>query len=81
MLVSVIITSYNYARYLERAIRSALNQSLPSNSFEVIVVDDCSTDESHLILDNYAEDVKVIKMGKNSGLSAARNTGIKKAKG
>ncbi len=81
MLVSVIITSFNYARYLERAIRSALNQSLPANSFEVIVVDDCSTDESHLILDNYAEDVKVIKMEKNSGLSAARNTGIKKAKG
>jgi glycosyltransferase involved in cell wall biosynthesis len=81
MLVSLIITSFNYARYLERAIRSALNQSLPSNSFEVIVVDDCSTDESHLILDNYAEDVKVIKMEKNAGLSAARNTGIKKAKG
>jgi glycosyltransferase involved in cell wall biosynthesis len=81
MLVSVIITSYNYARYLERAIRSALNQSLQSNSFEVIVVDDCSTDESHLILDNYADDVKLIKMEKNSGLSAARNAGIKKAKG
>jgi glycosyltransferase involved in cell wall biosynthesis len=81
MLVSVIITSYNYARYLERAIRSALNQSLPTKSFEVIVVDDCSTDESHLILDNYAEDVKVINMEKNSGLSAARNAGIKKAKG
>jgi glycosyltransferase involved in cell wall biosynthesis len=81
MLVSVIITSYNYARYLERAIRSALNQSLNTTSFEVIVVDDCSTDESHLILDNYAEDVKVIKLEKNSGLSAARNAGIKKAKG
>ena len=81
MLVSVIITSYNYARYLERAIRSALNQSLNTSSFEVIVVDDCSTDESHLILDNYAEDVKVIKLEKNSGLSVARNTGIKKAKG
>jgi glycosyltransferase involved in cell wall biosynthesis len=81
MLVSVIITSYNYARYLERAIRSALNQSLQSNSFEVIVVDDCSTDESHLILDNYSDDVKLIKMEKNSGLSAARNAGIKKAKG
>ena len=52
MLVSVIITSFNYARYLERAIRSALNQSLESNAYEVIVVDDCSTDETHAVLDN-----------------------------
>lgn len=81
MLVSVIITSYNYARYLERAIRSALNQSLPASAYEVIVVDDCSTDETHNILDNYAEEVKVLKQEKNAGLSASRNIGIKKAKG
>ncbi len=81
MLVSLIITSYNYARYLERAIRSTLNQTLPSENYEVIVVDDCSTDESHSILDNYSSDIKVIKLEKNSGLSVARNTGIKKAKG
>ena len=81
MLVSVIITSYNYARYLERAIRSALNQSLPASAYEVIVVDDCSTDETPNILDNYAEEIKVLKQAKNAGLSASRNLGIKKAKG
>ncbi len=81
MLVSVIITSYNYARYLERAIRSALNQSMPAGTFEVIVVDDCSTDESHFILENYKDEIRMVKMEKNSGLSAARNAGIKKAKG
>ncbi len=81
MLVSVIITSYNYARYIERAIRSALNQSMPAVTFEVIVVDDCSTDESHFILENYKDEIRMLKMEKNSGLSAARNAGIKKAKG
>ncbi len=81
MLVSVIITSYNYARYIERAIRSALNQSMPAVTFEVIVVDDCSTDESDFILENYKDEIRMLKMEKNSGLSAARNAGIKKAKG
>ena len=81
MLVSIIITSYNYARYLERAIRSALNQSMPEGAFEVIVVDDCSTDETHLILENYTDEIRVIRLAQNSGLSAARNAGIKKAKG
>ena len=81
MLVSIIITSYNYARYLERAIRSALNQSMPEGAFEVIVVDDCSTDETHLILENYTDEIRVIRLAQNSGLSSARNAGIKKAKG
>ena len=72
MLVSLIITSYNYARYLERAIRSALNQSLEHNNFEVIVVDDCSKDESHMILDNYCDEIRTIRFSENKGLSAAR---------
>jgi glycosyltransferase involved in cell wall biosynthesis len=81
MLVSVIITSYNYARYLERAIRSALSQSLETSSYEVIVVDDCSQDETSAVLDNYLDSVKQIRLDKNVGLSAARNIGIKKARG
>ena len=42
MLVSIIITNYNYGNYLHRCIRSCLNQSLPNSEFEVIVVDDSS---------------------------------------
>ena len=81
MLVSVIITSYNYARYVERAIRSALDQSLDSSRYEVLVIDDASTDQTPRILENYEDTVKVYRMEKNVGLSAARNFGIKKAKG
>jgi len=81
MTVSIIITAYNYERYLERAIRSCLDQSLPKSQFEVIVVNDCSTDNTTKILENYIEEVRVFNLEKNIGLAAARNFGIKKALG
>jgi glycosyltransferase involved in cell wall biosynthesis len=80
-MVSVIITSFNYDRYIERAIRSCLNQSLARSEYEIIVVDDASTDNTGSVLMNYADEVRVITMKKNAGLSAARNAGIKAAKG
>jgi glycosyltransferase involved in cell wall biosynthesis len=80
-MVSVIITTYNYDRYIERAIRSALDQSLSKRSYEIIVVNDASTDRTEKILENYADDVRVINLEKNVGLAAARNIGIRKAKG
>jgi glycosyltransferase involved in cell wall biosynthesis len=80
-MVSLIITTYNYAQYVERAIRSALEQSLPVNQFEIIVVNDSSTDGTATILENYANDVRVFNLKENLGLAGARNFGIKKAKG
>ncbi len=81
MLVSVIVTAYNYARYLERAIRSVRDQSLDPDSYEIIVVDDASTDETPHILENYTDTLRIYRLEKNSGLAAARNFGIRKAKG
>jgi len=80
-MISLIITTYNYGHYLERAIRSALDQTLDKDQYEVIVIDDASTDQTSLILDNYNEDIRIIRFEKNTGLSAARNEGIRKAKG
>ena len=80
-MVSLIITTFNYAQYVERAIRSALDQSLASNQFEVIVVNDASTDETASILENYISDVRIYNLESNLCLSGARNFGIKKAKG
>ena len=51
MLVSIIITNYNYGNYLHRCIRSCLNQTLPVNEFEVILVDDFSKDNSHNVVE------------------------------
>jgi glycosyltransferase involved in cell wall biosynthesis len=80
-MVSIIITTYNYDRYVERAIRSALNQSLPNSAYEVIVVNDCSTDKTTEVLKNYENEVRIFNLEKNVGLSAARNFGIRRAKG
>lgn len=80
-MISVIITTFNYEKYIERAIRSALDQSLSKKNYEIIVVNDASTDNTAQILENYADDVRLINLGKNVGLSAARNIGIKKARG
>lgn len=80
-MVSVIITAYNYGRYIERALRSCLDQSLSKNHYEIIVINDCSTDNTVAILDNYQNDARIFHLEKNVGLSAARNFGIRKAKG
>jgi len=75
-LVSVIITNYNYARFLNEAIASALGQTYPN--IEVIVVDDGSTDESVLVAKKHP--VRVIEQP-NSGVARARNRGAAEARG
>ena len=72
-LVSVIIPSYNYARFLPQALQSVLTQSYPHT--EIIVVDDGSTDDTSKILVNYGERIKVLRKP-NGGLPAARNSGV-----
>ena len=76
--VSVIITTYNYAEYVLIAIKSALDQKI--KDLEVIVVDDGSTDNTEKILRPYKDRIKYL-FQENSGLSAARNTGIKNSTG
>lgn len=80
-MVSLIITTYNYAQYVERAIRSGLEQSLGSKEYEILVINDASTDRTEEVLANYIEEVRVYNLKENLGLAAARNFGIKKAKG
>ena len=77
--VSVIITNYNYGKYLSRCIRSCLNQNYVKH--EVIVIDDNSTDNSMEVLETFQDNVRVFKTPKNSGVAFASNLGIKKAKG
>lgn len=79
--VSIIITNYNYSKYLNRAIRSAFVQKYPEGKFEIIVVDDSSSDWSKEIIASYGDFIKPIYLEKNIGLAAARNVGIKASKG
>lgn len=82
-LVSIIVPIYNVENYLNRCINSLITQNY--KPFEIILVDDCSTDQSAKIAKEYANSYPnmcvFIQREKNGGLSAARNTGMKYAKG
>src|SRR5712692_10320387 len=79
-LVSVVLPTYNRAETLERAIESVLNQTF--TDFELIIIDDRSTDDTHLILSKYAglSNVRPISQFRR-GCSVARNIGISIARG
>lgn len=81
--VSIIIPMYNVAHYLENCVNSVIEQNLDSNSFEVIMVNDESPDNSLEVAKNLAElyNFVTIISQKNKGLGGARNTGVKNAKG
>ena len=77
-LVSVIIPTYNGAKFIDDAVRSALSQTYPN--VEVIVVDDGSSDGTKEVLSPYGSKIKYIYQ-ENKGVSAARNNGIRNASG
>jgi glycosyltransferase involved in cell wall biosynthesis len=77
-LISVIIPTYNRAGVLPEAIDSALSQDY--GNFEVIIVDDGSTDETPALLERYGTRITVIRQS-NRGVSAARNRGVREANG
>lgn len=81
MEVSVIIPTYNHEHYLERAISSILTQTMPKALYEVIVVDDGSTDNTKTVLDSFKENIRVVSLEENKGLPYAKNIGIRKALG
>jgi glycosyltransferase involved in cell wall biosynthesis len=78
-LVSIIIPVYNSKMYLQQAIESAVGQTWPDT--EIIIVDDGSTDGSLAIAQTYQNDNIKVFTQPNRGASAARNKGIKEAKG
>lgn len=80
MKFSVIIGAYNYGRYIEEAVDSVLAQDFPSGEFEVIVVDDGSTDDTQQRLARYGRAIKYVYQ-ENSGQASAFNTGLAEASG
>lgn len=80
-LVSVIITNYNYEKFIGEAIESVLNQNY--GNIELIIIDDGSTDNSRGVISGYTEKSTWIRpiYQDNSGVVAARNIGIQEAKG
>ena len=80
ILVSVITPTYNRKDLLSRAIKSLLKQSY--TNFESIIVDDASRDNTKQVVDSFTDErINYIRLFKNKGVSAARNEGIRKARG
>jgi glycosyltransferase involved in cell wall biosynthesis len=77
--VSVIIPTFNRAKRVCRAVSSVLDQTY--SDFKVIVIDDASTDGTIESLKEFGNRIEVIRHSENKGVSAARNSGIKKAEG
>ncbi len=76
--VSIIVTTYNSAKFVENCINSLLNQTV--NNIEIIVVDDASTDNTVEIIKKYPT-IKLIELDENNGTYYARNTGISQSSG
>lgn len=79
-LVTTVIPTHNRAHFLERSIRSVLNQTY--RNIELIVVDDCSTDDTESLIGTIADDrLRYIKLETKAGAPAARNVGVQEARG
>lgn len=81
-LVSIITPTFNSSNYISQTIYSVLNQT--HQNWEMIIVDDCSTDETFSVISNFATQdvrIKVFKLDQNSGAGIARNFAIQEASG
>lgn len=81
-LVSIITPCYNSSKYIRQMIESVMSQTYPN--WELLITDDCSTDNSREIVEEYCKKdsrIHLFQLEKNSGAGIARNNSIEKAKG
>lgn len=79
MFLSIIIPVYNSEKFISDCLNSCINQNIPINEFEIICIDDCSTDNSLKILKKYKKkhtNIRITCFKENKGVSAARNAGL-----
>src|SRR3989338_3260200 len=85
MLYSIIIATYNRAALLQKCLEALVKQSVNNNTYEIIVIDDGSTDNTKTILEEFAVSNKNLNFTyltqKNRGVASARNAGINRANG
>ena len=79
-LISVVITTYNYGRFVEECIDSVLAQDYPAELIDIVVVDDGSTDDTPERVKKYQGKIQYVRQ-QNRGQAAALNLGFAKARG
>lgn len=81
--ISVIVTNYNYGKLIRRCIRSLLHQDLPKDQYEIIIIDDASTDDSISYLKTYIEndEIRLIRNNENVGIGASSRIGVDNSRG
>lgn len=81
-LVSVVVCAFNEERFIQTCLRSLLNQKVDFK-FEIILVNDASTDSTHEIMRNYdnSENIFIISNASNMGIGYTSNVGIRKSRG
>jgi glycosyltransferase involved in cell wall biosynthesis len=80
MVISIIVRTYNSAKFVANAIESILHQDVDPTYYEILVVDDGSTDNTIEVLGSYGSKIRIIK-GDHQGAIAALNRGIQEARG
>lgn len=81
-LISIVVPVYNAAGFLAHTIAAVQNQTY--QNWELLLVDDCSKDNSCFIIEEYAKQdprIRLLRQSSNKGAAAARNTGVQEAKG
>ena len=79
-VISVIVAAYNQERYLTRCLRSLLAQSFARDRFEIVVINDGSTDRSANVLQEFVDEIVLITNESNIGLPASLNKAIRRAR-
>src|ERR1700692_4536840 len=79
-LVTVLIDTYNYGRYIEEAVGSVLAQDFPTEQREILVVDDGSTDDTEERLRRFGDSINYLRKP-NGGQASAFNFGLESARG
>lgn len=81
--ISVVVTNYNYAKYVRRCLRSLLSQEIERSRYEIVVVDDCSTDDSVEALKTFraAGDIQLVVNRRNMGVGASARIGVDHSRG
>ena len=82
-VLSIIVPLYNSSKWLPKCLNSLLNQDIPAEAYEILLINDGSPDDSKTIADEYAADHNNIRVfsKENGGTSSARNVGIRNAEG